>query len=298
MTSPLESYLSRFERELAKRGLVDARIVEEVRGHLVDAIEHAIDRGLANEAAEREAFERFGTPEAVAAKFANERLRGRNWWMLLVATIAGLSIAYVDSRPAWDDTAVTAFSLMVSAGVLGMLAPQRPWLWALAVGIWIPVHAVVHAWTFSSLGMFAVLAFPLAGAYVGILIGRILNAQTPSIELFALTRPHYHDIPDRTRQFHVRIKPGALKRQPALMMNATDARDQLAAFLTHPEMVRQAGALESLTLLAETVELRTNIRKYEASFAGGAKMVWTVEHRSDGTIRSIDGTSAAMTGRS
>lgn len=36
MTSgQLETYLIRLDRELRKRGLVDGRIVEEARGHLV-----------------------------------------------------------------------------------------------------------------------------------------------------------------------------------------------------------------------------------------------------------------------
>ena len=54
---------------------------------------------------------------------------------LWVAALAvGILIAYVDSLPHWDDTGITVLALLVSSGLLGMLSPRRPWLWALAVG--------------------------------------------------------------------------------------------------------------------------------------------------------------------
>jgi hypothetical protein len=207
MTS-LEWYLIRFERELAGHGVADPRVIEEARGHLVDAIEHGLQRGLSNEAAEREAIERFGAPETVAAKFASERLRARNWWVLL-----------------------------------------------------------------------------------GMAIRRLLAARTPAVELFALNaRSHYRDVPTRPAGFHVCIKRGALKGQSAQVMNATDAEEQLARFLTKREMARQMGTLQSLTLICETGQFRSTVRKFQATFVGGGKMVWTVECASDGTIRSISGT--------
>ncbi|PWT79743.1 MAG: hypothetical protein C5B57_13370 [Blastocatellia bacterium] len=205
----LESYLIKFERELARHAVVDSRVVEEARGHLADAVDDGLQRGLSKEAAEREAIERFGTPEAVAARFASERRRARNWWVLLVMAIR-----------------------------------------------------------------------------------RLLNASAPAVELFALNaRSHYHDVPTRAGGFRVRIKRGALKGQPVRVMNATDAEEQLARFLMNPEIAHQMGTLESLKLLPDKGGMSTSVRKFSATFAGGAKMVWTVECASDGTIRSIDGTS-------
>jgi hypothetical protein len=67
---PIEAYLRRLERELRQRGLETARIVEEAREHLVDAIEDGQRRGLSVNDAESEAVERFGAPETVAAHVA------------------------------------------------------------------------------------------------------------------------------------------------------------------------------------------------------------------------------------
>jgi hypothetical protein len=91
MTSPpLDEYLSQLERELRKHGLLDGRIVEEAREHLVDAIDEGLERGLPVDAAEREAFVRFGPPETVADHFATERCRMSNGLPLILNRIAGL----------------------------------------------------------------------------------------------------------------------------------------------------------------------------------------------------------------
>lgn len=69
----IEAYLSHLQHELRERGLVEARIIDEVREHLVDAVEAAMRRGLSAEAAEREALVRFGPPETIAAAFLRTR---------------------------------------------------------------------------------------------------------------------------------------------------------------------------------------------------------------------------------
>jgi hypothetical protein len=84
--------------------------------------------------------------------------------LLPLAVCLGLLIAYVDSRPNWDDTGITAAALLVSCAVLGALAPDRPWLWALAVGVWIPLYAIIANRNFGSL---LALAFLFVGAYAG-----------------------------------------------------------------------------------------------------------------------------------
>jgi hypothetical protein len=95
--------------------------------------------------------------------------------MLLVAASAvGLAIAYVDSRPSWDDAGISAFSMLIAAGLFGLIAPRRPWLWALAVGIWIPLYAIARAASPGSFAMLIVLVFPFAGAYIGMGVRRLL----------------------------------------------------------------------------------------------------------------------------
>jgi hypothetical protein len=85
-----------------------------------------------------------------------------------VAAAIGLAIAWVDSRPHWDDAGITAGMLFLSAGFLGMMGPRRPWLWALGIGVWIPLQMVLHAPTAGNmLGGLVILAFPMAGAYAG-----------------------------------------------------------------------------------------------------------------------------------
>jgi hypothetical protein len=84
--------------------------------------------------------------------------------LLPVAVCLGLLIAYVDSRPNWDDTGITAGAILVTSGIFGLLSPSRPWLWALAVGAWIPVFAIASSRNFGSLLVFV---FAFAGAYAG-----------------------------------------------------------------------------------------------------------------------------------
>ena len=87
--------------------------------------------------------------------------------LLVVALALGGIITYVDTLPTWDDTGITAAALLVISGVLGFLGPNRPWLWALALGVWIPIVDLVRTqnyWTMVAL----VMAF--VGAYAGMAI--------------------------------------------------------------------------------------------------------------------------------
>lgn len=74
MTSArLEAYLVLLQRELRKRGIEDARILDEVRDHLADAVERGLHLGLTVDAAEREALTQFGAAETIAAHFVRGR---------------------------------------------------------------------------------------------------------------------------------------------------------------------------------------------------------------------------------
>ena len=97
----------------------------------------------------------------------------KKWMFVLLplAVLIGLGIAYVDSRPTWDDTAVLVVALLAGSALFGALGPRWPWLWALAVGIWIPLNAIITRQDFS---MLIVLAFPLVGAYLGMAARRLL----------------------------------------------------------------------------------------------------------------------------
>jgi len=105
-----------------------------------------------------------------------ERLRSvhLNRWrlvLLIVAAILGLGIGVVDSSPHWDDTGITVAALMVVTGSLGLVYPRGAWLWALAVGIWIPVLNIAQTHNASSV---LALVFAFAGAYAGAVGRRIV----------------------------------------------------------------------------------------------------------------------------
>ncbi len=89
--------------------------------------------------------------------------------LFVVALAVGGVIAYVDSRPTWDDTGVTAVAIFVSCCLLGTVQPARPWLWALAVGMWIPVLGIARS---SNYGSLLALPFAFAGAYAGMALRR------------------------------------------------------------------------------------------------------------------------------
>jgi hypothetical protein len=82
----------------------------------------------------------------------------------------GIAIAYIDSRPSWDDTGITAGLLFLGAAFFAFIASNRPWLWALAVGIWIPLYSVFVIHNYG--GMLAIL-FAFAGSYAGWYLKRL-----------------------------------------------------------------------------------------------------------------------------
>jgi hypothetical protein len=91
--------------------------------------------------------------------------------LLFAAGTLGILIAWVDSRPAWDDTGVTAGMVFLTAALFGALRPVRPWTWALAVGVWIPLFGIV---LHRNAGSLLALAPALLGAYAGALARRAL----------------------------------------------------------------------------------------------------------------------------
>jgi hypothetical protein len=177
-STALDRYLGELATELRHHEVTDPRIVEEAREHLVDAIDAGQRRGLSHAAAEFEALERFGPAASVASAFAKERGRALNAVVLAVSIAVGIAIAYVDSRPTWDDTGITVLTLIGAAGICGLIAPRRPWVYALGVGFWIPLHAIARARRPSSAIMLVTLAFPLVGAYAGTFVRKVFFRMT------------------------------------------------------------------------------------------------------------------------
>lgn len=164
MSDHLDTYLSALRRELRRRGLIGSRIVDEVRCHVLDAAEAEERQGLSSDAAVLHALERFGPARSLAAAFATEWSLIMQRRLIVVGIGLGLLIGYVDSRPWWDDTGVSAGLLLIGTAILGALAPQRPWLWALCVGLWVPLFGIYGSSNYASL---IALAVAFVGAYGG-----------------------------------------------------------------------------------------------------------------------------------
>jgi hypothetical protein len=76
----------------------------------------------------------------------------------------GIVIALVDSSPGWDSTGITAGLLFIAAAVFAGVARDRPWLWALLVGLPLPILEVVRT---GNAGSVIALGFAALGAAVG-----------------------------------------------------------------------------------------------------------------------------------
>jgi hypothetical protein len=71
--------------------------------------------------------------------------------LALVALALGLAIGLVDTSPGWDDTGITVGTLLIASALFGAADPARAWLWALAVGIWIPALNIAMHHNYGSL---------------------------------------------------------------------------------------------------------------------------------------------------
>lgn len=165
--SNIRSYLRALKYQLWIYGVFDAEYLEEVEYHLVESLESGLRQGMSTDEAEKQALERFGPIKVVASGFANERKNKMQNLLLAVAVLAGLFSAYVDSRPNWDDTGILAFGILIVSGLITLLGYRRPWIIALAVGIWIPLHDILVAHNYGSI---LALVFAFIGAYGGWLV--------------------------------------------------------------------------------------------------------------------------------
>lgn len=160
----IKAYLRALRRALWLRGLAEDDTVAEIESHLLEAVERGMGNGLSAEEAQMQALERFGSVKLVARTFEKERNDTMQSVLLAVAVLAGLFSAWVDSRPNWDDTGVLVMGLLLVSGLLTLLGGRRPWLIALAVGLWIPAHDIYLS---HDPRMLIVLLIPFIGAYAG-----------------------------------------------------------------------------------------------------------------------------------
>ena len=160
----IQPYLSQVELYLWIRGISDPNVLAEIESHLLEGVEENMRQGMNIDEAKQKTLERFGSARIVVNAFDRERNAGMQTLLLAMAALAGLFSAYVDSRPNWDDTGILVGGLLIVSGLLTLFGYKRPWLIALAVGIWIPLHDIYLTHDFSLL---FILLIPLVGAYGG-----------------------------------------------------------------------------------------------------------------------------------
>jgi len=167
MTNRIQSYLRALKRQLWLRGVMDSESLVEMESHLLESVEAGIRRGLSVDESERQTLERFGSVKVVSLAFEKERNNLMQKLLLGIAVLAGLFSAYVDSRPNWDDTGILAFGILIVSGLVALLGYRRPWLVALAVGLWIPLRGIFVTHNYGSI---LALVFAFVGAYGGWLV--------------------------------------------------------------------------------------------------------------------------------
>jgi hypothetical protein len=84
--------------------------------------------------------------------------------LMALALAIGIAIALADNSPGWDSTGITAGALLLGAGVAAFQGRQRPWLWALLVGLPTPVIEIGDG---ASTGSLLALVFAGLGAAIG-----------------------------------------------------------------------------------------------------------------------------------
>jgi hypothetical protein len=92
------------------------------------------------------------------------RVTRRRLGLATLALAVGVAIGLADSSPGWDSTGLTAGALFLSAAVFAGVARDRPWLWALMIGLPTPILDVVRT---GNAGSVLALGFAAAGAAIG-----------------------------------------------------------------------------------------------------------------------------------
>jgi len=171
MPGPIQSYLHALKRQLWLRGVFDSDVLAEVESHLLESVEAGLRQGLGAHEAEQQALERFGSAKLVARMFEKERRDGMQKMLFALAVLMGILIAFVDSRPTWDDTGITAGMMLLSSGLFTLLGHRCPWLIALAVGLWTPLYETYLSGNFRLPGMILLPLFILLITFVGAYAG-------------------------------------------------------------------------------------------------------------------------------
>lgn len=98
----------------------------------------------------------------------------KQWILGLAAAGVGIALAWIDQSPGWDDTAVLIVLVLLASGLFGLMAPKRPWLYALLIGGGIPLAGIVRQGSFAGL---VALVIALVGVYAGTAVRKLVLPQ-------------------------------------------------------------------------------------------------------------------------
>ena len=160
----IDAYLDRLRRRLGLYPGNARDVLHEVQDHLRDSRDAAMRKGMSQSDAEEQAIAAFGDASLIARRFIMQRSWRRALKLLPLALALGAGMAWIDSRPTWDDTGISAVAIFAVSGALALCEPTRPWLWALVIGGWFPAIEIT---TSGNWGALMALAFSCMGAFAG-----------------------------------------------------------------------------------------------------------------------------------
>jgi hypothetical protein len=101
------------------------------------------------------------------------------WIMIGVSVTLGLLIYWLDSQSQWDDTGITAGLIFITPLFFGFSMPRFAWVWALTIGIWVPIAGILVHHDFAFV---FVLVIAFLGSYIGALVRKAVKppASEPS----------------------------------------------------------------------------------------------------------------------
>lgn len=133
----LSAYVAQLQPDLLGRARTRRRIAEEMQGHLEDAAEHYVERGLDAEAAQLKAIEDFGPPHVVINSWAESKGIGvvtnftRFGGLAGIVGALGLTVSFVWSEVSWTFSIgwfaeiALAFGALLAAGMVALYLRLR-----------------------------------------------------------------------------------------------------------------------------------------------------------------------------
>ncbi len=101
------------------------------------------------------------------------RINYRFLILFCASLLVGLLLAWIDTRPGWDDTGIEVGMILGSSFCFGFVQPRNAWLWATNVGLWVPLANFALHLHFAS---WIALLFSFTGVYAGVLIKKMMRA--------------------------------------------------------------------------------------------------------------------------